>query len=405
MDMVHWKLHPTVLTPSALGNEMLLSGTAFLTKEGKAAIIYSDNRDIQIAYAMDESLDSWTKPHKVEVRSTDGSVHRTGVWDPDCWLVGDTYYAIGSGGKQIDLMKSKNLRDWQYVGDLMHNAFPNHLGVTPHDDISCPNMFQIGDQWMLLCISHALGCRYFLGDFEDEQYLPRSHALMNWQNVDFGNRGLGFYFAPESLLTPDGRRVMWAWLFPKKGNVKQGTQSLPRELGIDAEGRLSIKPLRELESLRYDEQRIADVLVENLEPYELSEMTGDTLEFRVIFQALAETFELNRAADLHVPRSFGMDVLCDDSGNHGVRISINPSQQTLTVGEVTAPFELAMDEEAELRIFIDRNLIEVFANDRQAIAYADVQKHKHARHRLVTDQGNIIVKRVSAWKMKPASTD
>jgi beta-fructofuranosidase len=404
-DMVHWKWHPTVLTPSVLGHEMMLSGTAFLTKEGKPAIIYSDNRSIQIIFALDDSLDLWTKPRKVEVKSADGSDHATGVWDPDCWLIGDTYYAIGSGGKQIDLMKSKDLRNWQYVGRLMHDQFPNHLGVTPHDDISCPNMFRIGDQWMLLCISHSLGCRYFLGGFKDEQYLPVSHELMNWQNVNFGDRGLGFYFAPESLLTPDGRRVMWAWLFPDKGNVKQGTQSLPRELKLDANGYLKIKPLRELESLRYDEKQITNALVKNLEPYELPEMSGDAVEFRVTFQALAETYELNTAPDLHVPRSFGMEVLCDESGNQGVRIAINPSQQTLTVGNVAAPFDLAIDEEAELRVFIDKNLVEVFANARQAIAYADVTTRKHVRHRLVTDQGNILAKHVVAWKMRAASKE
>ena len=67
-------------------------------------------------------------------------------------------------------------------------------------------MFKIGNKWMLLCISHALGCRYFLGDFKDEQYLPESHALMNWQNVNFGDRGLGYYFAPDIIVDIRGVR-------------------------------------------------------------------------------------------------------------------------------------------------------------------------------------------------------
>ena len=32
-------------------------------------------------------------------------------------------------------------------------------------------MFKLGEKWVLLCISHKLGCRYFIGDFKDEQYL------------------------------------------------------------------------------------------------------------------------------------------------------------------------------------------------------------------------------------------
>ena len=38
-DMVHWKWHPTTLTPATMGHG-LFSGTGFVTKEGKPAIIY-----------------------------------------------------------------------------------------------------------------------------------------------------------------------------------------------------------------------------------------------------------------------------------------------------------------------------------------------------------------------------
>ena len=38
-DMVHWKWHPTTLTPKMVGHGMF-SGTGFITKEGRPAIIY-----------------------------------------------------------------------------------------------------------------------------------------------------------------------------------------------------------------------------------------------------------------------------------------------------------------------------------------------------------------------------
>ena len=122
-------------------------------------------------------------------------------------------------------------------------------------------MFPLGKKWMLLCISHGLGCRYYLGDFKDDRYLPAQHAMLNWARWDF--------FAPESLLTPDGRRVMWAWCTPWVNNmqhagrkqefealmnfkIQPGVQALPRELSLTDEGTLRIKPLRELEDLRTD---------------------------------------------------------------------------------------------------------------------------------------------------------
>ena len=54
-----------------------------------------------------------------------------------------------------------------------HVAFENpdfdeeKLGVIKEEDISCPNFFKLGDKWVLTCISHRLGCRYFIGDFKD----------------------------------------------------------------------------------------------------------------------------------------------------------------------------------------------------------------------------------------------
>jgi beta-fructofuranosidase len=282
----------------------------------------------------------------------------------------------------------------------MHDEFPNDLGITAKEDLSCPNMFKIGDKWMLLCISHMMGCRYYLGDFKDEQFLPESHALMNWQYIAHGQKGrnFGFFFAPESMLTADGRRVMWAWLFMSRhGTIPQGVQSLPRELELDKDGKLLIKPLSELKTLRYDEKSQSDILIKNLENYKLKEMSGDAIEFEVIFKPFEDACELN--SNGHFLRSFGMEVLCDENGKNGISIIINPSKKTLSIADVDAPFELAIDEEAILRVFIDNNVIEVFANDRQAIAYAHQRTHPHANNQLCADQGNMPVRKVTSWKM------
>ena len=57
-------------------------------------------------------------------------------------------------------------------------------------------------------------------------------------------------------------------------------------------------------------------------------------------------------------------------------------------------------EDLTLRVFIDKNLVEVFANDRQAVAFA----HKHIREnpniRLFAKGGDAVIKSIKAWKMK-----
>jgi len=259
-DMVHWQWHPTVLAPPTTGHGMF-SGTGFFTKEGKPVMIYHGQGSGRnhLAYALDDRMEKWTKPEAIIPRDADGTEPEMRHWDPDCWLNGETYYAL-SGGKGPHLMKSGDLKNWTHLGLLLHDDYPDDLGVSNQEDISCANMFRIGDKWMLLCISHQLGCRYYLGDFKDEKYLPEFHALMSWNGRHF--------FAPESILTPDGRRVMWAWLIGAPINPT-GVQSLPRELELPEDGVLRIRPLRELEKLRCDVKTETGIAVKAGGSYQL----------------------------------------------------------------------------------------------------------------------------------------
>ena len=193
----------------------MFSGTGFITLEGKPAAIYhgqGSGRN-QIAIAKDNKLSAWEKPYPVEVRNLDGTEAKVSHWDTDCFLIGDTYYAI-SGGQNPPLFKSKDLKNWTLVGNFLRRDMPD---VVYGEDISCGNFFPIGNKWMLLCISHPLGCRYYLGDWDAkaEQFVPQKHGRMNWRRGEqsiFGPPWRVDFFAPESVLTPDGRRVAWAWL-------------------------------------------------------------------------------------------------------------------------------------------------------------------------------------------------
>ena len=100
-------------------------------------------------------------------------------FDPDIWINNGIYYGVNgrSSKESAVMMKSDNLKDWDYIGELLHPDFDEQkLGVGRDEDISCANIFKLGEKWVLLCISHKLGCRYFIGDFKDEQFLPEQHG-------------------------------------------------------------------------------------------------------------------------------------------------------------------------------------------------------------------------------------
>lgn len=385
-DMVHWKWHPTVLGPPKHGHGMF-SGTGFFTKEGQPAMIYHGigSGYNHIAYALDDQLDEWSDPEPVIPIDDRGEQLSINQWDPDCWLRGDTFYAL-SGGEDPDLMNSDDLKSWKYLGKLLHEDYPDHLGVSREEDISCANMFPIGNKWMLLCISHELGCRYFLGDFKDSRYLPGFHARMNWVNTNWeGDPGGLVYFAPESMLAEDGRRVMWAWLITDQ--EPSGIQSIPRELELPEDGILRMRPLRELESLRYEEQSWENLTIMKDQPLHLKGVTGNAIELKVVFSA-------------PLPREFGISLLGNENGEEAVRVVAGQGKQSLGIGRIDPPFELKEGEDLTLRIFIDKQLVEVFANDRQAAAVAHEHLRPEPRISVFTNEDKLVVKELKVWKMK-----
>ena len=412
-DLLHWTWQSPKLQRAFTGHGMF-SGTGFETKDGKPAAIYhgeGSGRN-QIAIAKDRKLSAWEKPYPVEVKNVDGTEAKMSHWDPDCFLIGDTYYAI-SGGPNPPVFKSKDLKNWTLIGDFVQHQLPD---VTIGEDISCPNFFKLGDQWMLLCISHSLGCRYYLGDWDAkaEQFVPQKHGRMNWARLEqpvWGLLNRTDFFAPESVLTPDGRRVMWAWITsagPDNKLLNKTIQSLPRELSLPADGVLRIKPLRELEGQRGEPVTLSDVKLgspvtghgDRVPPtaapsrQRIAELPGDAVEIRI-------TIARGEAAR----KLFGFTLFSDRKGG-GLSIMLRPETGTLRVGATEAPFavaDLPAGEDVELRIFVDKYLVEVFANDRQAVLAAHLDYRDKRGLDAFTVGASTTLKRVEIWELKPTN--
>lgn len=179
---------------------------------------------------------------------------------------------------------------------------------------------------------------------------------------------------------------MWAWLL-NLPIAPCGIQSLPRELELPEDGILRIRPLRELESLRCDERRQEGSLVKSDTVQILKQISGDAIELEVTFKAPAT-------------KECGLDVLCDKNGEHGLRVAYVSKSKTLLVGNVHAPFDLKRGEDLTLRVFIDKNLVEAFANDRQAAVASGMYDPEKVGVGVFSKGGDTFVKEVKGWKMK-----
>ena len=402
-DMIHWTWQPTKLQPAFTGHGMF-SGTGFLTREGRPAVIYHGQgagRN-QIALAKDRQLSGWEKPYPVETKTADGAEASIRQWDPDCFRIGDTYYAI-SGRADPPLLKSRDLRNWTLVGDFMHHE-PDDVVIG--EDISCPNFFPLGNKWMLLCISHPFGCRYYLGDWdaEAEQFVPEQHARMNWRRPDqtIYNTWYRDFFAPETVLTGNRRRIMWAWLKTlHEASAMRSVQSLPRELSLGDDGSLRIHPLRELTSLREEPVVFRGVTVTPPEKPHSAEA------FEHVTDIDHEAFEILMTVDRQQAKRkrFGLRLFVGED-HPGLDIMVRPETGTLRVGTVDAPFRVAAlpeDEDIELRVFVDKYLVEVFANGRQAVAAAHMEYYKASGLEIYSYGGSTTVRDITIWPMRFAN--
>jgi beta-fructofuranosidase len=132
---------------------------------------------------------------------------------------------------------------------------------------------------------------------------------------------------------------------------------------------------------------LSDISVKPDKEYEFKNVTGDAFEMEITFSD-------------PLPGEFGLNLLADDSGEDGISIVSGADRNTLAFADIEPPFKLEEGEDLTLRIFVDKNLVEVFANDRQAAAYI----HNHIRSNpnisIFTRDSELVVSEVKAWKMK-----
>ncbi|MCB0090064.1 MAG: GH32 C-terminal domain-containing protein, partial [Caldilineaceae bacterium] len=104
-------------------------------------------------------------------------------------------------------------------------------------------------------------------------------------------------------------------------------------------------------------------------------------------------------------KRFGVQLFANDQ-YAGLPILLHPETGTLRVGEAEAPFaaaDLAPEEDLELRIFIDKYLVEVFANERQAVVTAHMDYQAASGLKVYTYGGPTTIQSVTIQRMKSAN--
>lgn len=385
-DLLTWKRLPAAMAPDESYDDAgCFSGSALELEDGRHLLMYTG-----VEAAKDGSLNEKGEPLTFQTQCLavgdgceykkyennpvidgkmlpeDGS--RADFRDPKIWKDEDGYfYAVvadmtADGNSCILMYRSEDAFQWEFVTVL--DRSDEKLGKM----WECPDFYEIDGKQVLVVSPIEMrpeNLKFHAGNsviYLTGKYDRETHGFCR-EDVQPLDSGIDFY-APQSMLTPDGRRVMIAWMqawpnskFVPNGVKYFGQMTVPREIRY-RNGKLVQCPVRELESHRGEMVNYQDVEVSE-------EISLDGVQGRV----LDMTVKLKVTDSL---RKFFIKLASDEE--YGSFVIYDPEQNVLTIDRSRSGYlydivhsrdiqVIPENGEVKLRILMDRFSVEIFIND------------------------------------------
>lgn len=373
-DLVEWEWQSVALTPSLwCDSHGVFSGHA-LSQGKELMLFYTGNtrigqeRDRQTTQCLATSSDglNFTKhgpvidalPLNVTPHIRDPKVVRHN----DKWLM-----LLGAQTTELKgrlaIYQSEDLYQWAFVG-----LFGEEM-----DDFGymweCPDLFTLNEQLFVVIGPQGIP------SFSEHNTIPHHNGIVKAQWVDgdglrmgdFQHLDYGFdFYAPQSMQTPDGRRVMCGWMGlpdevdqPSTDNGWVHQLTAMRELSY-RNGALYQWPILEMESLIESSSEI--------------KLDANGVDFGTKSFDLTVTLDWGDELNLF-ENSVQKFVLRADKENR--RLVMDRSQTLNRAQDTIRELPLA-SERIELRILADNSSLEVFVNGGAAVMTSRVFTDKDA---------------------------
>jgi beta-fructofuranosidase len=369
-DLVHWGHLPFALAPTPGGPDKdgCFTGCA-VDHDGVPTLVYTGvSPEVQCIATSADDLLTWSKEAgNPVIAGPPPGLDVTGFRDPYVWREGASWYmAVGSGlkgvGGMVLLYRSPDLRHWDYLQPLSVGQEAETGQIW-----ECPNFFPLGERHVLIVSAVPLGkAIYFTGTYAAGQFTPQTPGV-----VDAG----GHYYAPQTFRDAQGRRLIFGWLWEGRSQEAQvaagwaGVMSLPRVLTLRDDGLLGMEPAPELRALRGKHHRLENVELSEEADQPLKDVRGDGLEIVAEFDVRGTEAQ-----------AMGLKVRCSPGGEEETLVAYSPGEARLYIdrersslssdvqrGVHGGELRLAPQEPLRLHIFVDRSVVEVFANGRACV--------------------------------------
>ena len=377
-DLLHWTYMPCALAPDTEADAGgCFSGSAVPMPDGRLLLAYTGvqpagtfRRETQAqCVAVGDGTDFEKSLLNPVIRHAHLPIGYSefDFRDPKAWLAPDGTYRMVVANRHRDrqgailYMTSRDGLDWHFVGEI--DASCEEYGRM----WECPDFFPLDGKQVLLVSPQEMHAREefhagygtvaLLGSFEEKD------CAFTRESVQPIDHGLNFY-APQTVLSPDGRRIMIAWMenwetckeAPRR-HPWYAQMSMPREVFID-KNRLMQRPVREIEGLWQDTVLHDRVTVR--EETSLPGVQGRLLDLKVTLHAQGSAC---RRFTLHVAKdaSHFVKIQCDLARGELVfdRSHGGSHRDIAHTRHVKAEVE---NGELSLRLLMDKESVELFIN-------------------------------------------
>jgi len=411
-DLIHWSDLPYAIYPDP---EYACFSGSTLVEDNRVIAMYHGTEDgdrvarsgygNMVAVSSDPFLLDWEKVTGKAVipdNRTDGVT----VFDPCIWKRDGMYYSLsggmlpcGTAGRSERrlflqhsrkaahfLFRSQDLKTWEYLHPFVEGG---DLFSLLGDDGACPYFWPLGDRHVLLFTSHMSGPKYLLGDYDTAR--DKFVATSGGRFAFGAGCNPGGINAPSA--TPDGQGgvfVLFNVSSAKPTESWNQIMSLPRRLSLLSKDEIAMEPAGDIASLRADHSHLGALALPANQEIVLTSVQGNVVEIsaeidpqnapliemnvlrspgkeeftRIAFYRQRGCVNWDRFTSWKAEQWFGA---CDslitlDSSYSSVLPDV------LSRAPETAPVYLKPDEPLQLRVFIDKSIVEVFVNGRQCVA-------------------------------------
>lgn len=413
-DLARWTHLPDALvpTPGSADAGGCWSGCV-VDDHGVPTAVYSGLRRMSAFGAEtvclargDDDLVHWRKDERNPVLpGPPAGLDLVACRDPFVWReAGGWSMVIGAGlegvGGAVLRFRSPDLVDWEYTGVVLSREAEPDSTVSAGRAWECPQLFPLGDRHVLIVsvqgddpqqTVHAVA---FVGDYRDGRFEP--------EHVERFDHGADLY-APATMLDERGRRLAWGWSWEARDEAAAheqgwaGVLTAPRVLTLAEDGRLGLAPAPELEALRGGHETLQNVPIGEV----TARTRGDRLD-------LAAAVMPRDAASIR------LDVCTSPLGEERTTIAWDRTPGRLTVdrsrssldprahgGRHGGPLDLAGGD-LELRVLVDRSIVEVFANGRLALTERIYPTREDSTGVAVSATGGeALLRRLDVWQLEP----